>query len=100
MGPRKYFELYNLDNISLPENRNVPRGFKEENWHANGNAEMAKYENNEESFSAQNFGFHEPLPEMKQKELRRAYFAATSFLDAQVGTVLDGLAAQGYEHNT
>ena len=46
------------------------------------------------------FGFDTPLPEAKQRQLRHGYFAATSFIDAQVGRVLAGLTKYGYLDNT
>lgn len=40
------------------------------------------------------------MPPAKALELRKAYFAATSFNDAMVGQVLDALAATGLDKNT
>lgn len=99
--PTKYFDLYTLANISLPKNRDIPSGFKEENWHWNGNMEMSSYTNNAAAFSNQTFGFRVPLDEDKARLLRLGYYAATSFIDAQVGRVLrDGLVKHGYGENT
>ena len=41
--PKKYFDMYPLENVSLAPNRFVPTGFKEENWHADGNLELESY---------------------------------------------------------
>ena len=41
---------------------------------------------------------HVPAPLARQ--LRRAYWACTSFTDRNVGVVLDALAAQGFENDT
>jgi hypothetical protein len=53
---------------------------------------MAGYTNNEDAFSANGtgggFGFTHPLGNEKQRSLRLGYFAATSFVDAQIGRVL------------
>jgi iduronate 2-sulfatase len=40
------------------------------------------------------------MPAGKALELRKAYFAATSFNDAQVGRVLAALAATGLDKTT
>ena len=40
------------------------------------------------------------MPRAKAIELRRAYFAATSFNDAMVGRVLDALTAEGHDNDT
>jgi len=98
--PSKYFDLYNIDSISLPPNPRVPTDFKEENWHANGNVEIEHYTNDQVPFGPDVFGFNEPVNNQTAKELRLAYFAATSFLDASVGRVLDALEQYGYADNT
>lgn len=87
--PAKYFDLYDVSTVSLPPNPMVPSGFKEENWHANGNIEISAYSDSNVSFHGGNFGFNKPVNEQKMRELRVAYFAATSFIDAQIGRVMD-----------
>lgn len=98
--PKKYFDLYDLATISLPPNPRVPLLFKEENWHANGNMEIDKYTNDKEAFDPSVFSFNNPVNNQTARELRRAYFAATSFLDAQVGRVMDALEVNGYLEST
>eukprot|EP00658_Telonema_sp_P-2_P025178 TRINITY_DN20138_c0_g1_i1.p1 TRINITY_DN20138_c0_g1~~TRINITY_DN20138_c0_g1_i1.p1 ORF type:complete len:541 (-),score=105.76 TRINITY_DN20138_c0_g1_i1:398-2020(-) len=99
--PKKYFDLYPLDTVSLAPNRFVPDGFREENWHADGNGELRSYNLNAgPEFTKDNFGFTRPLSEEFSRLQRRGYFAATSFLDAQVGRVLAALEANGYKENT
>ena len=97
--------MYDIDKISLPPNPLVPRGFKEMNWHANGNVEISKYFNpgaaGPAPFNASSgFGFNHPVDVQTTRELRRAYFAASSYLDSQVGRVLDALENFGYSNNT
>jgi len=103
--PEKYFDLYDADSISLPPNPNVPANFLEENWHVNGNVEVSKYTNpgaaGAAPFNASaGFAFHHHVDNVTTRELRHAYFAATSFIDAQVGRVLDALESEGYADNT
>ena len=72
VAPKKYFDLYPLDQIRLPERapdslEDIPDAAlwtKPANW---------------------------GLSPEKQKEAIRGYYAATSFMDAQVGRVLDAL---------
>ena len=66
--PAKYFDMYHANNVSLAPNRKVPANFLEENWHANGNNEISKYENpgaaGAAPFSgagATGFGFNQPV---------------------------------------
>ena len=40
------------------------------------------------------------LPDWKTKELRRAYYAATSYADYELGRVIDELYDQGVEDDT
>lgn len=72
VAPKKYFDLYPLDKIILPQEpandlEDIPEAAfftKPPNW---------------------------GLSEAKRKEAIRAYFASISFMDAQVGKVLDAL---------
>ena len=41
-----------------------------------------------------------PLPDWKSVETRRAYYAAVSFMDSQVGKLLNGLEQVGRTDNT
>lgn len=66
IAPKKYFELYNLDNIPLPDDALVDDGFT-----------------------------------LKQKrEVILAYYACVSFIDAQIGLLLDELERLGLRQNT
>ena len=123
--PKRYFDLYDVEKVSLAPNREVPQGFKEENWHANGSGEMASYNQCENSdcsgnddagpeggsrrFVAEGFmgkvwtsphGFRHPISANFSRQIRRGYFAATSFVDAQVGRVMAALDANGFKENT
>jgi len=99
--PSKYFDLYKLEEISLPPNPKVPVGFKEENWHANGNIEMRAFNLNAgPEFKKEGFGFNHPIGDNFTRAMRRGYFAAVSFIDAQIGRVLNALETYGYKDNT
>lgn len=72
VAPKKYFDLYPLDKIPL---QNVtPKEWDDK-------PEAAKWTN------PLNYG----LDEIKQREVLRAYYASISFMDAQVGKLLDAL---------
>jgi len=66
VAPKKYFDLYNADDIPLPEDALVDDGV---------------------------------TPRQKREALR-AYFACVSFIDAQVGLILDELDRLGMRENT
>ena len=73
VAPKKYFEMYPADKIELPK---VPEGHR-----AAGPAPAfgsAKAE-------------QEKMTDAQRREALQAYYAATTFMDAQVGVVLEGL---------
>ena len=101
VAPKKYFDLYDPANVSLPPNPNVPSGFMERNWHNNGNGEMYSYNiNMGPTFIKDNVSFHQHVDDDNSRLMRRGYFAAVSFTDACVGRVLDALEQYGYKDNT
>lgn len=81
IAPKKYFDLYPLDKIKLPEER-------DDDWV--NKPEVAKFTN----------PLHWNVPEQKRKEVLQAYYASISFMDAQVGKLLDALKELGIEDNT
>ncbi|HCO68362.1 MAG TPA: iduronate-2-sulfatase [Dysgonomonas sp.] len=81
IAPQKYFDMYPLDKIQLPEQR-------DDDW--DNKPEAAKFTN------PLNWG----LTEQQQKEVLQSYYASITFMDAQVGTILDGVKELGLEDNT
>lgn len=81
IAPKKYFDLYPLDKIKLPEER-------ADDWV--NKPEVAKFTK----------PLHWDVPEQKRKEVLQAYYASISFMDAQVGKLLDALKELGIEDNT
>ena len=62
--PKPYFDLYALANVSLAPNRLVPKGFKEENFHADGTFERKTYNLNAGPvFTRDGQNFSTPLDE-------------------------------------
>lgn len=81
VAPKKYFDLYPIDKIQLPNN-------KPNDW--NNKPAIAKYS------LTDNYG----LTEQQQKEVIQAYYASISFMDAQVGKLLDELDELKLTDNT
>jgi iduronate 2-sulfatase len=77
---KKWFDLYPLDQITLPS----------EPDHATNIPPVAL------TVKPANFG----LPSERLREFKRAYYAATSFVDAQAGKVLDALHRLKLDDNT
>lgn len=72
IAPRKYYDMYPLDKIQLPT---VPDGYR-----ATVPATAFTFKKEEEA-----------MTDTQRKEAIQAYFASTSFMDAQLGRVLDAL---------
>lgn len=89
VAPKKYFDLYPLSRISPADNPFPPEGAPEmasTNW-----GELRNYTDMPASG---------PLSEKQELELIRGYYAATSYVDAQIGRVLKELDRLGLRKNT
>lgn len=87
-APKKFFDLYDAGTIPLPVDfgttPKAPTGFPEISI-APRNADL--------------FIGRESTPELS-REMKRAYWASVSFMDAQVGRVTDALEKNGLRDNT
>ena len=83
-APKKYFDLY--DKVQIADNRYTPKGLPKE---CNGSNEIQTYAKIGEYNSDD---FHH--------EARRAYYACVSYIDAQVGKLLDALKETGKADQT
>ena len=94
--PQKYFDLYpDVGAISLPPNMNVPEDFPTEAWSPSG--EVRSYPDMGANFPAAGFSEHQPPALVDIRHLRRGYYAAASFTDANIGRVINALTAAGPE---
>lgn len=84
VAPSRFFDLYPREAVTLAENRaddhaDIPRahlGVRPQLWQ------------------------HMQMPEAHQREARRAYYASTSYMDEQVGRVLQALDRLGLREDT
>lgn len=81
VAPQKYFDMYPLKDIKLPD-------YRADDW--DNKPEAAK------SSGKLYWG----LNMEESKEIVRAYYASISFIDAQVGKLIDGLEEMGLLENT
>lgn len=88
-APQKYWDLYKHDEVALPEFTSPPEGAPE--YAPTGWGELRQYK----GIPAQG-----NLTEEQQRTLIHGYHAATSFMDAQLGRVLDCLDETGLAKNT
>ena len=87
-APKKYFDLYNPDTIPV---RTGPPGDLDDVF---GNHRHSNYYSHFTHWTGHD------LTEKEAREAIAAYYACTSFLDAQVGIVLDALEENGLAENT
>jgi arylsulfatase A-like enzyme len=89
VAPRKYWDMYDGNAIKLAPNQNPPTGAPE--FASNNASELRRY------FGVPKTG---PIPEDIQRNLIHAYFACVTYVDAQIGKVLDELDKQGLRKKT
>jgi iduronate 2-sulfatase len=93
-SPKKYWDLYKEEEIDLAPNPDFPVNMPE--------IAFANHPN----FFDYTYGDYppfekgKPMPEKTAKHLRHAYRAATSYIDAQVGIILEELKSLGLDKNT
>jgi iduronate 2-sulfatase len=89
VAPKKYWDLYDPANFKLPELQKAPEGapeFAPSTW-----GELSQYKDMPEKG---------PVSEKDARHLIHGYYAATSYMDAQLGKVLDALDGAGLAENT
>lgn len=88
-APAKYWDLYDRDEIELPEHDGRPENAPRQAMHNWG--ELRHY-----------YGIPSKggLSDEKAKKLIHAYYASVSYIDAQVGKLLDALDRLGLAENT
>jgi arylsulfatase A-like enzyme len=96
-APKKYWDLYDRNKIKLAKNRGPIKNDVKYAYHSS--EELQSYTDIPPLASFSDI-FTDNLPEEKQKELIHGYMAAVSYIDVQVGRVLDALKEQGLDKNT
>lgn len=92
VAPKRYWDLYNRDDFSMPSNLSFPPGYPEYARNAKA-GEMARY-SDYEGKSPKDFS------DELNKRLLHGYAACVSYMDANVGKVLDALEESGEAENT
>lgn len=96
--PRKYWGLYDRDQIPLATNIHPPRGAPPM---AFGKFQGGFYELRDYmDYADAPWPNESPLTEAQQRELKHGYYAAISFVDAQIGRLLDELDHLGLTNST
>ena len=93
VAPKKYWDLYNREEISLAKYQKWARGTVKLSY--NNNGEMRSYTDIPDSFNENGL-----INENKQRELIHGYYACVSYVDAQIGKILNVLETNGMLDNT
>jgi len=92
VAPKKYWDLYNSDSIKLASFRDKPEGAPEyalqPGWEV-----RSQYDDIPTDYKI-------PIAQKKQKELIHGYYACVSFIDQQIGNLIDYLDKKGLRDNT
>jgi len=89
VAPKKYWDLYDPAKIYVPPFQKLPAGAPGFVGHSNG--ELRSYAGMPKDGV---------VDDATARTLRHGYYAATSYMDAQVGLVLDALEKEGLADNT
>ncbi|MBL9188682.1 MAG: sulfatase [Opitutaceae bacterium] len=89
VAPKKYFDLYDPAKLVLPPNNYPPKDAPE--WAAQTGSDFLWYAGVPQT---------KPLPADFGRQCLHAYLAAISYVDAQVGRLLDALDETGLAKNT
>ena len=92
-APKKYWDLYNENKLPLSPNPFVPENVNKASLHNSG--EFNGYQLGDEAASLEG-----PVSDNYARKLRHAYYACVSYIDAQVGKLLDELDELNLTNNT
>ncbi|SCX99659.1 Arylsulfatase A [Nonlabens sp. Hel1_33_55] len=93
VAPKKYWDLYDRDEIELAAFQQLSEGTPEFAFHSFGELRAFSDINNK-------LRQGDVLPEEKQRELIHGYMACISYIDAQLGKLLDELDARKITDDT
>ena len=111
-GPQAYFDMYDPSTVSIAKHRKPPINMPPIGFFAN-NSEMTGMQNFKENKSldyvlyvdnenVENItaGYYRLVVDDYHSTLRAAYYAVVSWMDDQLGEILDGLQEYGFWNNT
>jgi len=93
VAPKKYWDLYDRDKIDLAPFQQLADGTPKLAYHSFG--EIRAF-----SDIDSNLKIGDKVPEAKQRELIHGYMACISYIDAQIGKLLDDLERRSILDNT
>ncbi|MBJ2175521.1 sulfatase [Aureibaculum sp. A20] len=92
-APKKYWDLYDRSDMPLAPNPFIPKN-------VNKNSLQKSGEFNGYQLTDEKAGLTKPLSDAYSKKLTHAYYAAVSYVDAQIGKIITEIKALGLDENT
>lgn len=92
-APKKYWNLYDRDSIPTSDNPNIPENINLKSLHESG--EFNQYALGEEKAS-----LSKSVSDDYARKLKHAYLASISYVDAQIGKLVQELKSSGLDKNT
>jgi arylsulfatase A-like enzyme len=96
ISPKKYWDLYDRSKIKISGVQRMPVGAPDYAAQNSGELYNGYFSSNFERFDSKATSQSEAI----QRELIHGYYASVSYMDAQVGKLLDELKKQGLDKNT
>lgn len=91
-APKRYWDLYDPESLPMPENEELPEGSPKVAGKRGG--EIRNY------FPVPDKGNPAAISDEVKRQLIHGYYASTSYVDAQIGKVMDSLDELGLAENT
>ncbi|MGI9323285.1 MAG: sulfatase [Pseudomonadales bacterium] len=93
--PKKYWDMYDRDEIQMSPAPGKPEGAPRQAWHGSG--ELREWYDGVPDTPPP---WVQNVPDDLSRILRHGYYASTTYADAQVGKLLDAVESLGLEDNT
>lgn len=93
-APKKYWDIYNREDIPLADNQFIPEGSPE--YAVHGDWELRNYTGSGDL----PFPNEKPWETEKQREMLHGYYASVSYIDAQIGRLIAELNRLDLAENT
>lgn len=93
-APKKYWDMYDRNQIPLAKNQFIPEGTPA--YLVHGEAELRGYSDCHDLPLPSD----EPWDENRQREIKHGYYASVSYVDAQIGRLINELERLGLAENT
>ena len=89
VAPQRFFDMYPLEEIKVPENQQPPLGMPSAAWQSSG--ELRHWPDIKNLSASYQGDPGQVLPEETTRQLRRAYYASVTFADHELGRVLQAV---------